>query len=218
MHDKFVLWGSAGHSRVLADLIGLRGGVVVALFDNDQNVTSSLVDVPIHHGVAGFQSWLAAQSVPPGDFAASVAVGGVSGAVRQDLAKMMKHYGLRIATLVHPSAVVSRTAYIGEGCQILAQTVVAADAYLGDQCIINNSANVDHECRLGKGVHISVGAVLCGLVHIGDNSFVGAGAVILPRLTVGRDVIVGAGAVVTRDVPDGSVVRGNPARVSGIEQ
>ena len=67
-------------------------------------------------------------------------------------------------------------------------------------------------------MHISVGAVLCGLVHIGDNSFVGAGAVILPRLTVGRDVIVGAGAVVTRDVPDGSVVRGNPARVSGIKQ
>jgi acetyltransferase-like isoleucine patch superfamily enzyme len=41
---------------------------------------------------------------------------------------------------------------------------------------------------------------------------VGTGAVILPGLTIGVDAIVGAGAVVTRDVPDGATVVGNPAR------
>jgi len=47
---------------------------------------------------------------------------------------------------------------------------------------------------------------------VGDYSFIGCGAVTLPRIKVGRNVIVGAGAVVTRDVADGKVAFGNPAR------
>jgi UDP-2-acetamido-3-amino-2,3-dideoxy-glucuronate N-acetyltransferase len=41
----------------------------------------------------------------------------------------------------------------------------------------------------------------------------GANATILPGITIGRNAMVGAGAVVTRDVPDGAVVVGNPARI-----
>lgn len=41
---------------------------------------------------------------------------------------------------------------------------------------------------------------------------IGAGAVILPGLTIGENAVVGAGAVVTKDVPDGVTVVGNPAR------
>lgn len=48
---------------------------------------------------------------------------------------------------------------------------------------------------------------------IGKNVFLGANAVILPGITVGDNVIIGAGAVVTKDIPSGSIVGGNPARV-----
>lgn len=48
---------------------------------------------------------------------------------------------------------------------------------------------------------------------IGDRVFVGASSVILPGVIIGDDVIIGAGSVVTKDVPSGSVVAGNPARV-----
>jgi maltose O-acetyltransferase len=49
-------------------------------------------------------------------------------------------------------------------------------------------------------------------VTIGRNVWIGGGALILPGVTVGDDAIVGAGAVVTRDVPAGTTVAGNPAR------
>ena len=49
-------------------------------------------------------------------------------------------------------------------------------------------------------------------ITIGDNSWLGGGSIVLPGVTVGTDAVVGAGAVVTRDVPDGAVVVGNPAR------
>ena len=43
--------------------------------------------------------------------------------------------------------------------------------------------------------------------------WIGGGAIILPGVTVGSNVVIGAGAVVTRDVPDNTVVAGNPARI-----
>ncbi|HEX8192151.1 MAG TPA: sugar O-acetyltransferase [Allosphingosinicella sp.] len=49
-------------------------------------------------------------------------------------------------------------------------------------------------------------------VSIGANVWIGGGAIILPGVTIGDDAIVGAGSVVTRDVPAGATVVGNPAR------
>ena len=50
-------------------------------------------------------------------------------------------------------------------------------------------------------------------IHIGRNVWIGGGAIILPGVTIGDDALVGAGSVVTRDVPAGATVVGNPARV-----
>lgn len=50
-------------------------------------------------------------------------------------------------------------------------------------------------------------------VRIGQDCFIGGGAVVLPGVTIGDKVVVGAGAVVDRDVADGCLVAGNPARV-----
>jgi len=49
-------------------------------------------------------------------------------------------------------------------------------------------------------------------VSIGENVWIGGGAIILPGVTIANDVIVGSGSVVTRDVPQGATVMGNPAR------
>jgi maltose O-acetyltransferase len=51
-------------------------------------------------------------------------------------------------------------------------------------------------------------------VRIGQNVWIGGGAIILPGVTVGDEAIIGAGSVVTRDVPTGAAVVGNPARTS----
>ena len=52
-------------------------------------------------------------------------------------------------------------------------------------------------------------------IRIGRNVWIGGGAILLPGITVGDDAVIGAGSVVTRDVPAGATVVGNPARVRG---
>jgi len=58
-----------------------------------------------------------------------------------------------------------------------------------------------------------LGYTRIGKVGIGNRVFVGAGSIILPGVTIGNDVVVGAGSIVTHDVPGGTVVGGNPAKI-----
>jgi len=60
---------------------------------------------------------------------------------------------------------------------------------------------------------IHLGYTRLAPVSIGSRVFFGAGSVVLPGVMIGDDVIVGAGSVITKDVPSGSVVAGNPARL-----
>ena len=49
--------------------------------------------------------------------------------------------------------------------------------------------------------------------RIGNNVFIGAGSIILPGVTIGNNVVIGAGSIVSKDIPDGFVAAGNPARI-----
>lgn len=210
MCERFAIWGCAGHAKVLASLIAMRGGRVVSLFDNRQ-VPSVLPGVPVFFGEAGFDTW--AKSTPDlSDVIGLVAIGGRRGRDRLVIQGLFRDRGMRLMPVVHPTASVCATAQLGVGTQVLAQAVVAADVRVGEACIINHKASIDHECRLGDGVHVAPGATLCGCIRIGGNVMVGAGAVVLPNLVIGADATIGAGAVVTKDVPAGAVIVGNPGR------
>jgi sugar O-acyltransferase (sialic acid O-acetyltransferase NeuD family) len=207
---EFVLWGSAGHAKVLAEIIELRGGTVIALFDN-REITSAILGIPVYFGEAGFLKWLETVGCNK-SLSGLAAIGGNRGHDRIAIHELFRVHGIHIPTLIHPTASVSKHARLGPGSQILAHAVVAADVNLGEACIVNHKASVDHECVVGDGVHIAPGATLSGCISIGSNAFIGAGAVVLPRLTIGSNAVVGAGAVVTRNVPSGATVVGNPAR------
>ena len=207
-----MLWGSAGHAKVLAGLIAMRGGCVVALFDNNPQASSALAGVPLFIGEDGFVAWRNGEQ-DHRDVFGLAAIGGVRGRDRLAAHQYFRAHGLRVDPLVHPEASVCPTASLGEGTQVLAQAVIAADVHLGKACLVNHRAGVDHECVLGDAVHLAPGATLCGCVRLGDNVMIGAGAVVLPRMTIGENTVVGAGTVVIRDLPAGVVAVGNPARI-----
>lgn len=100
----------------------------------------------------------------------------------------------------------------GDGLVIQRLANLSVDCDLGFAVRLNIGANVMHDVQLGDYVTVAPNAVLLGRVAVGSDSYIGAGAVVLPGVRVGRNCMVGAGAVVTRDVADGSTVKGSPAR------
>jgi sugar O-acyltransferase (sialic acid O-acetyltransferase NeuD family) len=208
----FIIWGSAGHAMVLADIIAGDGRKILAFFDRNPNTAPAVAGVPLFAGEQDFHDWLYAHG--PGRLpAAAVAIGGPRGADRLAILRMLARAGLETPHLVHTHSSVSPAAEIGAGSHVLAMSVVAAGVRAGEGVIVNHGAVVDHECVLGDGCHIAPGAVLCGCVTLGDNTFIGAGATILPRITIGANTIIGAGSVVTRDIPPGSIAYGSPATI-----
>lgn len=196
--------GASGHGKVVADTAESCGWAIVEFFDDAwpgrQNNgawavtgnTSSLLE-----RIDQFQGVL-------------VAIG--NNRIRLDKLLTLQAAGARLITLIHPSATVSRHAYLGAGSVVFAGAVVNADVQVGVGAIFNTSCSVDHDCVLGDAVHISPGARLAGGVQVGDLSWIGIGASVRQLVRIGSRVLVGASAAVVADVADGLTVAGVPAR------
>jgi acetyltransferase-like isoleucine patch superfamily enzyme len=137
---------------------------------------------------------------------------------------------------------VSPKAKIGRNVKIWNFAYVGADTKIGDNVKIGSLAHVDYDVRIGSGTKIEGLVYIPPMTRIGkdvfigpaavitndpyppssrmigvtikDGAVIGARAVIKAGVTVGRRSVVAMGAVVTKDVPDGKVVMGVPARVT----
>jgi sugar O-acyltransferase (sialic acid O-acetyltransferase NeuD family) len=205
--EEIIFWGATGQSIVLADFIEEAGYKLVAIFDRNKKLKSPIKEVQLFTGDQVDQ-WFVKQKKK---IHFAIAIGGTDGTGKLQLYDMLVEKGLLPTTLIHPTAFVSTSAVISEGCQVLANATVIAKAKLGKACIVNTKASIDHECIIGDGVHIAPGATLAGCVEVGSGTFIGTGAVVLPRIKIGKNVVIGAGAVVTKNISDGSVAYGNPA-------
>lgn len=107
---------------------------------------------------------------------------------------------------------------IGKHCLINQDIVVTDPEYvrLGDNVCLSSCTLIGHDgsiAVLNRAFGVRLDAV--GKIDIKDNVFIGMGAIIMPGVTIGRNAIVGAGAVVTKDVAEGDIVGGVPARPIG---
>lgn len=116
------------------------------------------------------------------------------------------------ADIIHPSAIISKTAKIGKGCQILTGAILNTESEIGENVLINTGAIIEHNCILKNHIHISIGVRIASTVIIEDLAFVGAGAILKQNIKVGEGAVIGAGAVVLKDVPPFKTFVGVPSK------
>lgn len=203
-----VILGARGQARVLLELME-RAGIfpIAGIVDDDPSLHGTKVEgIPVLGPVERLPNYVRAHRM----HRAVVAIG--DNIARRRLAEAARAAGLRLPVLIHPQAMVSPQAKLGDGTVVMAGAVVQPFAQIGELCIINTKASVDHDCQLGDCVHVAPGATLCGGVTAGDGVLIGAGAVIIPEICIGDEAIVGAGSTVIRDIASRTTVVGSPAR------
>ena len=115
--------------------------------------------------------------------------------------------------LIDPTSVLATTVTLGCGNYINSLVSIASGTQIHCHTNLNRSSSIGHHCVIESFVSTGPGVVISGSVSVGMGSFIGAGSTVLPKVRIGRNVVIGAGSVVTKDIEDGVVAYGNPARV-----
>lgn len=202
--------GAGGHSKVIIEILNLIGQYkVIGLLDRDPELEGKKFQGAEILGDDSLLPQLAEQGVK----FFFVGLGSTGNAEpRKFLFEKARGLNLEPVDVIHPQAVISTTAQVGRGAQIMANAVVNPSAQIGINSIINTGAIIEHDCILGDHVHIATGARLASSVKVGNMAFIGAGATVRQLIEIGDGAMVGAGAVVVKDVPAGHTVVGNPAK------
>ena len=133
---------------------------------------------------------------------------------RRKVAESLLAQGAEFLTLVHPTAIVSPTATIGEGAIICPYAIVSDSASTGHCALVNYHASLGHDASTGDYAVLSPYATLGGNAHIGDDVFLGMHASVGPGRRVGSRSKVSANSCALTDVRDDSLVFGSPGRVA----
>jgi sugar O-acyltransferase (sialic acid O-acetyltransferase NeuD family) len=151
----------------------------------------------------------------PEERVATIAI--ANSAVRELLVKRCQEAGIGFVDVRASNSMIFDDVQIGEGALLCAFTHITSTIRIGRHFHANYYSYVAHDCVIGDFVTFAPGAKCNGNVHIEDHAYIGSGAILRQGtpdkpMRIGRGAIIGMGAVVTKDVPAGVTVVGNPAR------
>lgn len=192
--NKLIIIGTSGHGKVIADVAVKLGYENIAFLDDDKTIKEC----------AGFPVVGKTDEAITMDGEKVVAIG--NAAIRERISKNIK-----IVSLIHPDASISRRVTIGDGTVVMAGAIINSDTVIGDGCIINTGASVDHDCVIGNYCHVAVGAHIAGTCHIGEKTWIGAGATVSNNIDICQETVIGAGTVVVKSIEKQGTYIGVPA-------
>ena len=120
---------------------------------------------------------------------------------RFELMAALKARGLRMPPFIHRSAVVPRSAQVGENCWIGAGALLGEDVRLGYNSVVGAGANLDAGCEIGHSAWLAGGVQLGEGVRLGAHATLGAGVVVAEGVQIGQFCVLDKPGLWRRDLP-----------------
>lgn len=205
MGRVFGVYGSSGCGRDIMPLVRAlpetHGARIVFIDDGA---------APGHlngHEILGWPEFLALE----GEKKASIAIS--DSRVRRMLSEKCLQNGIDLFDVRAANCIIMDDVRVAPGAILSPFVTLTCNITIGCGFHANLYSSVSHDCVIGDYVTFAPGVRCNGNVTIGDDAYIGSGAVIRQGVRIGAGATVGMGAVVTKDVAEGSVVVGNPARL-----
>ena len=178
MPHRWLILGSGGHGRSVADAIRAQGDAVLGFLDDSRPADELVAGVPVLGPLRlawDFMTQPCPEGAPTPDRFV-VAIG--NPVLRQRWQQVLEAAGAPVGVVVHPRACVSPSAQLAPGCVVLARAVVNADAQLERGVLVNSGGVVDHDASCGAYSQLGVNAAMAGCRRLGPLASLAAGEVL----------------------------------------
>ena len=125
--------------------------------------------------------------------------------LRKKFVKILSDKGANFINLVHPTAIIAKSAQIGVGNILSPGCQIGPNAFVGDFNILTSYSCISHDCNVGNFNSFST-CIVCGHAVIGNNNSFYIRSSVIPNVSVGNDCIIQAGMIVDKNVPDNTTV------------
>ncbi len=214
MKKKVVILGGSGIGMIAASIIDKKQDAEVIGFLNDSLPASALVGkykkIEVVGNTDDLEQFLKREEV----YVFVAYVGLLNEKKTYEKIMSLNIPKNRLYNVIDSTAVIPyEYCNVGSGILMAPYVQLSPDVSISDNCIMLANSFVGHDSFLDRFAHLATNSVVGANVHVGKGVHVGSNATIKEKINIGDYAVIGAGAVVVNDVPENSIVAGNPAKV-----
>tara|TARA_Y100001970_G_C14233481_1_gene860270 strand:+ start:574 stop:1245 length:672 start_codon:yes stop_codon:yes gene_type:complete len=211
MQKKIIIFGCGGHAKIILDCIETTKKYKPIGFIDEKNF-----DIPFSKKIKYLGSIKDFNKIIKNyNLKTTFGIVGIhSNIVRRKIVKKISklNKNFKWANIIHPSAVISKTAKLGSGNMILAGSIICSETVIHNHVSINTGTYIDHNNIFHNFSSTGPGVTTGGNVVIGHDSFLGIGCAVRHKILIGNNTVVGGQSFVCKNCKSNSLYYGVPSK------
>lgn len=125
--------------------------------------------------------------------------------IKRILVEKIKSSGGKLATLIHPTTTIAKTAQLGVGNILCPFVMIGPNVTIGDFNLLTSQSIISHDSVVGN-YNFFATALLCGHTIVGDDNYMGIRVTTIPEITIGNRNRIQAGMIVDKNIGNDSTM------------